>query len=90
MTLKDCYAALEGDYNSALERLRSERGGSVFFDHDLCAHYFTYMAGGEGHFVLFDDAGSICKKLRLAQELGVESAILPFDQVDDILGELLE
>ena len=73
-----------------LERLRSERGGSVFFDHDLCAHYFTYMAGGEGHFVLFDDAGSIRKKLALAQELGVESAILPFDQVDDILGELLE
>lgn len=71
-----------------LERRRSEQGGQVFFDRELCAHYFTYMAGEKAHFVLFDDAGSIREKLRLAGELGVENAFLPFDAVEDILGEL--
>lgn len=72
-----------------LERRRSEHGADVFFSPELCAHYFTYMAGEKGHFVLFDDAGSIRKKLGLAERLGVRTALLPFETTGDLLGELL-
>lgn len=72
-----------------LRRRREERGAEVFFSAELCAHYFTYMAGEKGHFVLFDDAGSIRKKLRLAAGLGVRTAFLPYETTADLLGELL-
>ncbi len=71
-----------------LERRREEHSGSVFFSDELCAHYFTYMVGETGHFVLFDDAGSIRKKLRLAADLGVTTAFLPYEETEDLLGEL--
>lgn len=73
-----------------LERRREEHGADVFFSGELCAHYFTYMAGEKGHFVLFDDAGSIRKKLRLAAQLGIQTAFLPWETTGDLLGELLE
>ena len=72
-----------------LERRREEHGADVFFSGELCAHYFTYMAGEKGHFVLFDDAGSIRKKLRLAANLGIRTAFLPYETTGDLLGELL-
>ena len=72
-----------------LERRRAEYGADVFFSAELCAHYFTYMAGEKGHFVLFDDAGSIRKKLRLAENLGIRTAFLPCESMGDVLGELL-
>lgn len=72
-----------------LERRREEHGADVFFSPELCAHYFTYMAGEKGHFVLFDDAGSIRKKLRLAAGIGVKTAFLPHETTGDLLEELL-
>lgn len=72
-----------------LNRRRRERGSGVFFSPELCAHYFTYMAGDVGHFVLFDDAGSLRQKLHTARELGVETAFLPYETTADLLGELL-
>jgi len=68
-----------------LERRRTEYSANVFFSSELCAHYFTYMAGEKAHFVLFDDAGSVRKKLQVAERLGVDTAFLPFDSVEDIL-----
>lgn len=73
-----------------LDRRRAEHGSDVFFSAELCAHYFTYMAGEKGHFVLFDDAGSIRKKLRLAAGLGIQTAFLPWETTGDLLGELLD
>lgn len=73
-----------------LSRRRAERGSEVFFSQELCAHYFTYMAGEKGHFVLFDDAGSIKKKLRMAKNLGVETAFLPYASTAGLLEDLLE
>ena len=73
-----------------LERRREEYGSSVFFSSELCAHYFTYMVGEQGHFVLFDDAGSIRKKLLMAQQLGITTAFLPYGATAELLGELLE
>ena len=72
-----------------LEKLREEKGGSVFFSPELCAHYFTYMAGEEGHFVLFDDAGSLRQKLRVAREAGVRTAFLPYGAMEDVLDRVL-
>lgn len=73
-----------------LRRRREERGGAVFFSPELCAHYFTYMSGDKGHFVLFDDAGSIRKKLRMAEGMGIDTAFLPYDSAADVLPELLK
>lgn len=73
-----------------LRRRREERGGAVFFSPELCAHYFTYMSGDKGHFVLFDDAGSLRKKLRMGEGMGVETAFLPYGSAADVLPELLK
>lgn len=73
-----------------LAELRREKGGNVFFSHELCAHYFTYMAGEEGHFVLFDDAASLKKKLHSARELGIRTVFLPVGELGDSLEELLD
>lgn len=63
---------------------------SVFFSDELCAHYFTYMSKQNGaHFILFDDAGSIRKKLYIARSLGITAAVLTWPQVDDILEAVL-
>lgn len=70
-----------------LERRREEQGSGVFFSPELCAHYFTYMTGEKGHFVLFDDAGSIRKKLWLGRELGLRTAFLPYRE--DLTREVL-
>ena len=72
-----------------LNRRREEQGAGVFFSSELCAHYFSYMVGGQGHFVLFDDAGSIREKLRLAGEMGVGTVFLAHDTIGGLLGELL-
>ncbi len=72
-----------------LNRRREEQGAGVFFSSELCAHYFSYMVGGQGHFVLFDDAGSIREKLRLAGEMGVGMVFLAHDTTGELLGELL-
>ena len=72
-----------------LNRRREEQGAGVFFSSELCAHYFSYMVGGQGHFVLFDDAGSIREKLRLAGEMGVGTVFLAHDTTGELLGELL-
>lgn len=73
-----------------LERRRKEHGADVFFSPELCQRYFTYMAGEKGHFVLFDDAGTLGKKLRLARSLGAGRVFLPYDAVEDLLPALLE
>ena len=67
-----------------------ERSPSVFFSDELCARYFTYMNRQSGaHFVLFDDAGSIRKKLRLAEVLGIDRALLCWPEVSDLMGDIL-
>ena len=52
------------------------------------ANYFTYTEGNAGHFVLFDDAGTLRQKIRLARELGIREAFLMYPEVADILTEI--
>lgn len=73
-----------------LKVLRQRRRPNVYFSNDLCAHYFTYMPTGESpHFVLFDDAESMAKKLDLAREMGIREAFLPYPEPPELLPALL-
>lgn len=62
---------------SVLEEQIQRLEPAVFFDRGLCAHYYTYMAGTQAHFVLFDTPRSIREKLRTAERLGLTAALLP-------------
>lgn len=74
----------------ALAKQINRRATCVFFSDELCARYFTYMSRESGaHFVLFDDAGSLRKKLHLARQLGIRRAVGCCEQLDDLLEELL-
>lgn len=67
-----------------------ERSPTIFFSTELCAHYFTYMSKQNGaHFILFDDAGSIRKKLQIARNLDISDALLAYPEVDDLLADIL-
>lgn len=74
---------------SALEEQIHRLEPAVFFDRGLCAHYYTYMAGRQAHFVLFDTPRSIREKLAVGSRLGVTAALLPpeaGDSLNQILG----
>ncbi|SBW06631.1 conserved hypothetical protein [uncultured Eubacteriales bacterium] len=63
---------------------------SIFFSNELCAYYFTYMSPQNGaHFILFDNAASIRKKLQVARSLDITDALIPYPQVTDLLPEIL-
>ena len=68
-----------------LYTLIRERAPQSYFSQDLAAYYFTYQDESGSHFVLYDDAGSIRKKLFLAQRLGIDQAMLLFPEIEDIL-----
>ncbi len=73
-----------------LEQHIQYRGASIFFSDELCAHYFTYMSRQSGaHFVLFDNAASIRKKIQIARQFGLCACILAWPEVDDILAAIL-
>ncbi len=61
---------------------------AVFFDRGLCAHYYTYMAGPQAHFVLFDTPKSIREKLEIGKRMGIAAALLPQPEVEDHLEEI--
>lgn len=62
---------------------------NIFFSSELCANYFTYRKDGRAHFVLFDDARSIQRKLALGKRLGVRCAFLFYPEVETFLPQLL-
>ena len=73
-----------------LARDLTQRAPSVFFSNDLCARYYTYMSRESGaHFILFDDAMSIRKKIQVAQALGITRAVAALPEIDDLLPELM-
>lgn len=71
-----------------LEGMINRLEPAVFFDRGLCAHYFTYMAGPQAHFVLFDTPRSVREKLSAARSVGAYAALLPGPEVEDCLEEL--
>ena len=70
------------------ERIQ-ERQPSVFFSHELCARYFTYMSRESGaHFVLFDDGATLAQKLQVARSLEIRSVLAAWPEIADAAGEL--
>lgn len=72
----------------ALESLMEQQQPTVFFSQDLCARYFTYARDGQTHFVLFDDADTLNRKLLLGQRLGFSAAFLMWPEIRDVAGRL--
>ena len=68
--------------------LREKHPSSVYFSRELMAKYFTYSEGNGTHFVLFDDAETLRQKVKLAQNLGIQTAFLMFPEISDLLPEL--
>ena len=56
---------------------------TVFFSTDLCAKYFTYCQNSTLHLVLFDDADSLVRKLRIGASLGFSAAFLMWPEIQD-------
>lgn len=71
-----------------LAELLEQRHLSVFYSGDLCARYFTVTENGESWFVLFDDAGTLRRKIQLGQDLGAGAGFLMYPETEDLLPEL--
>lgn len=71
-----------------LHTLLEERRPSVFFSPALCTRYFTYMQNGVAHFVLYDDAETLHRKVRIGESLGFGTAIFQWPEICDIADDL--
>lgn len=64
-----------------LKELMERLSPSVFFSGELCQRYFTYMSRETGaHFVLFDDAATLSRKLEVARSLGIRTFLVPWQE----------
>lgn len=70
--------------DEAFQTLFQQEKPSVFFSQDLCARYFTYLRDGETHFVLYDDADTISRKLRTGASMRLPAAFLMWPEISDI------
>ena len=56
-----------------------EYGSSLFFSREMCIKYFTYMdQERQVHYVLFDDASTLQRKIQLCRSLGISSFFLVY------------
>ncbi len=73
-----------------LDALRERLRPSVFFSSDLCARYFTYMDRESGaHFVLFDDGGTLRRKLEVARRTEIRTFLASWQEIEPYAGEIL-
>lgn len=72
----------------ALRELMERRQPAVFYSADLCAKYFTYTQEGGSHFILFDDAGTLQRKLQTGQSMDLKTAFVMYPEVEDLLPRL--
>ena len=73
-----------------LRKLMEEEKPAVFFSPELCARYFTCLRKGMPRFILFDDADTIRRKLRLGASMGVSAAFVMYPEVEDLLPEIFK
>ena len=73
-----------GELSELLER----RNPTVFYSGDLCARYFTITENNESRFVLYDDAGTLRRKIQLGQDIGAGAGFLMYPETEDLLPEL--
>lgn len=73
----------------SLQSLLAARRATVFFSSELCAHYFTYKdKENKTHFILYDDAVSIGKKLSLCRSMGIREAFLLYPEIKEFWHDL--
>ena len=72
----------------AFSHLMEKESPTVFFSESLCARYFTYTRDGKSHFVLYDDADTLSRKLHLGQTIGAGAAFFQYPEVRDLLPAL--
>lgn len=72
----------------ALNALLEERRPPVFYSADLCARYFTCLREGGSHLVLFDDAGTLSRKIQAGRRLGIPAGFLLYQETEDLLPQL--
>ena len=71
------------------DEMLEKKQQSVFYSHDLCAKYFTFTDTGNSSFILFDDADTLRRKLRLGQDLWIGAGFFMYPEVEDLLPELM-
>lgn len=71
-----------------LQSLLKAEAPAVFFSQDLCARYFTYTRDGKTHFIIYDDAETLNRKLRIGSSLGYQTALVMYPEVSDLLEKL--
>lgn len=72
----------------AFQCLLQHEKPSVFFSPELCARYFTYTQNEVLHFVLFDDAETLRRKVSLGSALGFSTAFFLWQEISDIADSL--
>jgi len=73
----------------ALEEQMARLHPAVFFSHELCARYYTYMSRETGaHFVLFDDGDTLRRKMDVARKAGITTFLAPWAEVEDCAAQL--
>lgn len=71
-----------------LEALLEAHRPKIHYTEELAASYFIYRSRRRTHFVLFDNAATIRRKLAIAGRFGVREAFLFYPGVRDILEEI--
>ncbi len=70
--------------------LTDRYSSATFYSPELCCNYYTYFESGNTHIVLYDTAGTVKKKLQLAESIKIERAIFIYRETKSILKRILE
>ena len=65
--------------------LQQKHHASIYYSRELAANYFTYPTERGTHFVLFDDAETLRRKVRLAESYGIREAFVMYPEICDLL-----
>lgn len=65
--------------------LQQKHHASIYYSRELAANYFTYPTEHGTHFVLFDDAETLRRKVRLAESYGIQEAFVMYPEICDLL-----
>ncbi len=67
--------------NEQLQALLENQDIMPFFSSELCAKYFTYQTQAGTFFVVFDDANTVTAKLRLLEQVGIDTVFALYADV---------
>ena len=65
--------------------LQQKHHASIYYSRELAANYFSYPTGRGTPFVLFDDAETLRRKVRLAESYDIRDAFIMYPEICDLL-----